>query len=98
MASVFSYIGIVETILADVDSFASGTPVSQTVDGYTITIQKFGGTEPTGFTVISGSVLAIILSAFTLYASFEAGVSVQVAVKEGNTWYGVTLVKATSPA
>jgi hypothetical protein len=97
MASFGQDLSILETVLADVEAFASGQPVSQTEDGYTITIQKIAG-PAAPYTTISGSVFAIIFAVFGLYEEFAAGAPIQLAVKEGASWYGVTLAKAAPAA
>lgn len=97
MASIGQDLTILETILADVAAFAAGQPVSQTTDGYTVTIAKIAG-PGAPYTTISGSIFAIILAVFGLYEEFASGVPIQLAVKEGTSWYGVTLAKATAPA
>ena len=84
---------LLETVLADVEAFAAGQAATATVDGYSLSIQKIAGpTAP--YTVLSGSVFSIILGVFALYEQLATGAPIQVAVKENNSWYGVTLTKA----
>ena len=97
MPTIAQDLTLLETVLSDVEAFAAGQPATATVDGYTVTIQKIAG-PAAPYTVISGSVFSIILAVFGLYEEFAAGASVQLAVKEANTWYGVTLAKATPAA
>jgi hypothetical protein len=97
MASFAQDFTILEAILGDVAAFAAGSPASATVDGYTVTIVKIA-TPAAPYTVITGGAFSIILAVFGLYEEFASGAQIQIAIKEGAQWYGITLAKASAPS
>ena len=92
-------IEIANLILTDVVSFAQGNQVSGevTVAGkeYTTSIIRLPNGPAAPYVTINGSLLSILMLVMTDAAAFMAGAPIQVAVKLGNTWSGLTIaVKA----
>ena len=102
MASILQDLELVEVALGDLAAFAAGSPISAspTIGGEKVSVAVVhlpnGPAAP--YQVISGSVLAILGTALAIGATFSAGEPVQVATKEGNTWYGLTVQKAPPAA
>lgn len=93
MASILQDLGIVETVLGDVAAFAAGNPVATTVDGYDVSVKVLTGGPVAPFQTISGGIFGIILAALELAGEFAAGSPISLAIKENNTWYGLSLTK-----
>lgn len=93
MPSFIQDLGLVEAVLSDIVSFAEGNPVTKTVDGYTVTLKVLLGGPVAPFTALSGGMLSIITAVFADYVAFATGAPVNIAVKEGATWYGASLSK-----
>ena len=95
MASFLQDIGLLEAVLADVAGFAAGQPVSTTAtigaDLYDISIVLLPAGPAAPYQEISGSFWSIIVAALSYAATIAAGGTLQLAIKENKTWYGVTL-------
>lgn len=94
-------LGLVEAVLGDVVAFAGGQPVSATLEGYDVALQVLPSGPVAPYITLSGSILSIIGVVLTEYVAFSSGAPVSLAIKEGNTWYGLTLSKpalAVAPA
>lgn len=93
MPSLLEDLGIVETALGDIASFAAGSPINAKVDGYALSVQVLptGPTPP--YQTISGSTMQILFTVLALASEFSAGAPIALAVKENVTWYGVTIAK-----
>ena len=95
MASFLQDIGLLEAVLEDVAGFAAGNPVATTVtigaDLYTVSIILLPSGPVAPYSEISGSFWSIIVAALTYAATIAAGGTLQLAIKENKTWYGVTL-------
>lgn len=89
---------VAELIVSDLTAFAGGQPVtaSPTIGGQKLNVSvvhlPLGPAQP--YAVISGNFFSELLEAFAIGSAFAAGQSVQVAMKEGNSWYGITASKA----
>jgi pectate lyase len=86
-------LGVVEQVLQDVVAFAGGQPVSGTIGGYNASVVVLTGGPVAPYVTLSGSILSIILTVLGEYAAFSSGAPIEIAIKEGNTWYGVSLTK-----
>jgi hypothetical protein len=91
MPSIIQDLGIVETVLGDVASFAAGNPVAASIDGYGVSVQVLPDGPAAPYVVIEGSIFQILLAVIGLVGAFSAGAPIQLAVHENKTWYGVTL-------
>ena len=99
MSSILQDLGIVEEVLGDIASFASGNPIAATISGYAVSVQVLPNGPAAPFTEITGGIFQILLAALGLAGEFAAGTPIQLAVKENKTWYGVTLSpKVPTPA
>ncbi|MBD5635728.1 MAG: hypothetical protein IAI49_14750 [Candidatus Eremiobacteraeota bacterium] len=91
---------LIEAIAGDAVEFAAGKPVStvQTIASTSYTAEATllpSGPTGTPYQVFTGEgFLALLSLAFEDYAAFSAGAPVQIAVKTGNTWVGVSLTAA----
>ena len=96
--SILQELEVGEAILADVGGFAAGAPVSAspTIGGekVNVSVQLLPTGPAAPFTALQGSFFAQLTQALVLGAEFSAGAPIQLAVKEGNSWYGVTIAKA----
>ena len=98
MTTLIQDLGLVETVLGDVASFAAGQPVEAKVDGYDVSVVVLPNGPAAPYQVISGGFFSILLAALGLAAEFAAGSPIQLAVKENKTWYGVSLTKPATTA
>ena len=98
MSSIIQDLGIVETVLGDVAAFAAGQPVNASIDGYAVSVAVLPNGPVPPYQTISGGFFAIVVAVLSLASEFAAGTPISLAVKEANTWYGVTLAKATPAA
>lgn len=99
--NIIQELGLVETVLGDVASFAAGQPVSTTVPGtnYTASVQVLPNGPVAPYQELSGSIFSIIGTVLADAAAFAEGAPVSLAVKENKTWYGLTLAtKVPVPA
>ena len=103
--NIIQELGLVEEVLADVGAFAAGQPVGTNV--------KVGSQEakvsvihlPSGpnsqYVAISGSFFSILGLVLGDAAAISEGAPVSVAIKESNSWYGLTVqlqIAAPAPA
>jgi hypothetical protein len=95
MASFLQDIGLLEAVLADVEAFASGSAVATSVtvgaDLYDVSVILLPTGPVAPYAEISGSFWSIIVAALSYAATIATGGTLQLAVKENRTWYGVTL-------
>jgi hypothetical protein len=95
MASFLQDIGLLEAVLADVAGFAAGQPVGTSVtigaDLYDVAVVLLPAGPVAPYSEISGSFWSIIVAALTYAATIAAGGTLQLAIKENKTWYGVTV-------
>jgi hypothetical protein len=95
-STILTDIALAEAILGDIEAFVSGKPVStvQTIGAntYTAAIQILttGPVAPYQ-NLANGSVLSIFSLLIEDYAEISTGQPIQVALKIGNTWYGLSL-------
>jgi hypothetical protein len=86
---------LVALIFSDLTGFVQGKTIAGTtsIGGKTYNVSVV--TLPTGpvepFQVISGSLSSILLLVLTDVGAFEAGAPLQIAVKFGNEWVGLTI-------
>lgn len=93
MASLLQELGVLDTVVSDLAAFAAGEPIPANIDGYDATVVHLPNGPVAPYITISGSFLSILLTALTEYATFASGQPIYLAIKEGNTWYGLTLAK-----
>ena len=91
MPSIIQDLGVVEEVLGDIASFASGNPIAATISGYAVSVQVLPNGPVAPFTEITGGIFQIIIAVIGLVGEFSAGAPINLAVKENKTWYGVTL-------
>jgi len=91
MASILQDLGILEQVAGDIAGFAAGQPITQTIDGYGVSVQVLPNGPVAPFTAISGGFFQILFAALGLAGEFAAGTPINLAIKENKTWYGVTL-------
>lgn len=96
--SFLQELNVAELIVGDIAAFAAGQAVnaSPTIAGQKLSVSVIhlpnGPASP--YVVISGTFFGEVLEAFAIGEQFSAGQPVQVAMKEGNSWYGITAQKA----
>lgn len=90
-------LGLVEVGATDFAEVKNGQTATQTIDGYTITVEELPNGPVAPYQTINGSVLSILEIGFMDYAAFSAGAPAYLAEKLGNTWYGESFQK-TPPA
>lgn len=98
MPSLLQDLGLVETALGDLAAFAAGQPITSPAvtvgaDKYDVSVVHLPGGADVSYQTIGGGFFAILGFAIEDAAAIAAGQPVKIAVKEGNTWYGVTLTK-----
>lgn len=95
--NIIQELGLVETVLGDVASFAAGQPISAKVPDtpYNASVQVLPNGPVAPYQELSGSIFSIIGTVLADAAAFAAGSPVSLAVKENKTWYGLTLSSGT---
>lgn len=96
-------LGVAEEVLSDIGAFAAGKPVQadRVIAGtdYRVYIAMLPNGPSGGFVTIPNTgFFAIFEAALGIGAQFLGGLPVQVAVKEGNTWYGLDFQAKPAPA
>lgn len=97
MSSLLQDLGLVETILGDISSFAAGNAVSGSFEGYTVSVKLLPSGPAAPYEPISGSFTSILFTVLALAGQFQEGALIAIAVKENTTWYGV-MVTPKAPA
>lgn len=97
--SILEVLGVVEIAVQDIVAFAQGKQIAVNVDGYSGGVVVLPSGPNATYPAVSGSALNILFFALSEAASFTEGAPIALAVKEGNTWYGISLSKtAGQPA
>ena len=97
-------IGLVTEVGQEIVLFTEGQNVvvpPVTIGGveYDAEVQKFGATQPAPpYMTIGGSILTILETVFTLYATASSGSPIYLAEKIGNVWYGEKLTPKVKTA
>ena len=96
MASFLQDLQIAGAIFQDIEAFIAGKPVPASVKVGSKTLNSTSVILPAGpagtpFQVVTGDWYSIIELVFVDVSTFLAGAPIQVAIKVGNAWFGVTL-------
>lgn len=93
--NIFEDLQLANAIVGDLAAFAAGKPIAatQNVAGKTFSFEVVhlpdGPVAP--YQSIGGNILMIFLTVMADAQAISAGAPVSLAIKEGVTWYGVTV-------
>jgi hypothetical protein len=92
---------LAEVVLSDIVAFADGKEVtaSPTIAGtkYNVSLVVLANGPAAPFQPFQGSIFTEFIMGIQIGTEIAAGVGANVALKIGNTWYGLTIVMATPP-
>lgn len=95
----FQELEIGEAVYSDLAAFAAGQSVaaSPTIgsEKVNVSVVHLPGGASAPYEVVAGGVFAEIFEAYSIGEHYANGGTVQVAMKIGNSWYGISFSKAT---